>query len=123
MVHIRDAGGALHTARALLDLASHISAITTRCASRLGFRITRWTTPVSGLSGVIVSNVQGVVDYHIQPRFYVEPVMSLKTWVITQVIYLYKPSLTSHMPRFQLPRDTVDKYRNLTLANPSLICY
>jgi hypothetical protein len=111
LVHIRDAGGALHTARALVDSASQISAITAEYASRLGLSMTRWTAPVSGLAGATVSNVQGIVDCQIQPRFCIDPVLSLKTWVF--------PSLTSDMPRVPLSNITADKYRNLALADPS----
>lgn len=62
LVHIRDCAGVLHTARALVDSASQISAITSACSSRLGLCMSRWTAPVSGLSILPVVNVQGTVD-------------------------------------------------------------
>lgn len=62
LVHVLDAGGALHTARILIDSASQISAIISDCAFRLGLPVIRWTASVSGLSGATVSNVQGLVD-------------------------------------------------------------
>lgn len=73
--------------------------------------MSHWTAPVSGLSGATVSNVLGLVDCRIQPRFCVEPVLPLKTWVFS--------SLTADMPRVPLARDTASKYRSLALADPS----
>jgi len=67
LVHVRDRVGSWQTLRALIDCASQISVITTACADRLGLRRDRWTTPVTGLSGVTIMNVQGRVDCVIQP--------------------------------------------------------
>ncbi|XP_025407331.1 uncharacterized protein LOC112681281 [Sipha flava] len=111
LVHIRDCGGTLHTVRALVDSASQISAITAACSSRLGLPVTRWTAPVSGLSGTSVQNVQGLVKCHVQPKFAVEPVLKFDAWVF--------PTITSNMPG-QLIAETIQKkYSNLALADPS----
>lgn len=111
LVHIRDCGGALHSVRALIDSASQISAITSNCATRLGLRLSRWTAPVSGLSGVSVVNVKGKVECHVQPRFSPDPVIPFTAWVF--------PSITADMPRQQVSREVTDRYRTLALADPS----
>ncbi|XP_025406061.1 uncharacterized protein LOC112680239 [Sipha flava] len=110
LVHILDCGGVLHTVRALVDSASQISAITSDCSSRLGLRMTRWTTPVSGLAGAPVPNVKGRVNCHVQPRFAVEPIFKFEAWVF--------PSITVEMPGHPISRHIVEKYKNLALADP-----
>lgn len=110
LVHIRDRSGVLHTVRALVDSASQISAITTTCASRLGLRVTKWTAPVSGLSGATVPNVKGLVTCHVQPRFSEEPVFKFDAWVF--------PLITTQMPGQPIPENIANKYRNLAMADP-----
>jgi len=62
LVQVRDRGGTLHTVRALIDSASQMSAITSSCTTRLGLRVSRWTAPVTGLSGASVPNTLGIVE-------------------------------------------------------------
>lgn len=81
LVQIRDFGGTLHTVRAQVDSVSQISAITLSCLLRLGLHMSRWTAPVTGLSGASVPDVQGIVECQIQPRFSDEPVFLVKAWV------------------------------------------
>jgi hypothetical protein len=59
LIHVRDRSGSRHTVGALIDCASQISALTTSCIDRLELTRTCWTTPVTGLSGVPVVDVQG----------------------------------------------------------------
>ncbi|XP_025193649.1 uncharacterized protein LOC112593471 [Melanaphis sacchari] len=96
--------------RALVDCASQISAITDRCANRLGLKRSRWTAPISGLFGVAVVNVLGRVDCIIQPRFAPEPALSVHAWVL--------PTITSDLPKQSLPIGIKDRYSNLALADP-----
>ncbi|XP_050064833.1 uncharacterized protein LOC126553757 [Aphis gossypii] len=90
LVHMRDRSGSWQTMRALIDCASQISAVTIACADRLGLKRSRWTAPITGLSGVPVVNVQGRVECNVQPRFASEPVLSINAWVL--------PAITSDLP-------------------------
>ncbi|XP_025191316.1 uncharacterized protein LOC112591650 [Melanaphis sacchari] len=111
LIHVRDRAGSWQTLRALVDCASQISVITAACVDRLGLRRERWTTPVTGLSGVSIMDVQGRVDCVIQPRYSNEPMLSVQAWVL--------PSITSDLPRNTLPVDIRDRFSNLALADPS----
>jgi len=97
--------------RALIDSASQISAITVTCADRLGLKCARWTSPVTGLGGAPIVNVQGRVELSVQPRYAIEPVLALHAWVL--------PSITADMPRSALPHNVKGRYTNLALADPS----
>lgn len=111
LIHIRDHCGTWQTARAIVDSASQISAITVSCVTRLGLRLTNWTAPISGLSGAAVADVRGTVDCVIQPRFATEPQLKTKAWVM--------PSITSNMPRRSLDTSVKDRFANLALADPT----
>jgi hypothetical protein len=106
-----DSTGVLHTVRALIDSASQISAITAECSNRLGLRIKKWTVPVSGIGGVSVPNVLGIVQCRAQPRFSPDPVFNFEAWVFL--------TITTDMPRHPLTKSLVDKYKHLALADPS----
>ncbi|XP_022164008.1 uncharacterized protein LOC111029351 [Myzus persicae] len=97
--------------RALVDCASKISAVTVDCVSRLGLKGKRWTTPISGLAGVPVVNVQGRVNLAVQPRFSNEPLLDVNAWIL--------PSITGDLPRETLPRELLNRYSNLALADPA----
>uniref|UniRef100_A0A2S2PHQ7 Peptidase A2 domain-containing protein n=1 Tax=Schizaphis graminum TaxID=13262 RepID=A0A2S2PHQ7_SCHGA len=86
LVHVRDRAGEWQTMRALIDSASQISAVTTACVDRLKLKCTRWTSPVTGLGGVPVINVQGRVEFSVQPRFAVEPVLAVHAWVLPLIL-------------------------------------
>ncbi|CAI6354007.1 unnamed protein product [Macrosiphum euphorbiae] len=111
LVQVRDHGGTLHTVRALIDSASQMSAITSSCTTRLGLRVSRWTAPVTGLSGASVPNTLGIVECNVQPRYSEEPVFPVKAWVFS--------TITANMPRQPLSRAVSEKYRHLALADPS----
>ncbi|XP_025193542.1 uncharacterized protein LOC112593380, partial [Melanaphis sacchari] len=111
LIHIRDCGGMLHTKRALVDSASQISAITVDCAAQLGLRVSRWTAPISGLSGTSVQDVRGQVNCNIQPRFATNPTFNFTAWVF--------PTITAQMPSQPISDQVADKYQNLALADPS----
>lgn len=111
LLHARDKVGSWHTMRALIDSAPQISAITVTCADRLGLKCARWTSPVTGLGGVPIVNVQGRVELSIQPRFAIEPVLAIHAWVL--------PSITADMPHSALPPNVKGRYTNLALADPS----
>lgn len=110
LVQVRDQGGILHTVRALIDSASQISAITSSCTSRLGLRVSRWTSPVTGLSGASVPDTLGIVECNVQPRYSEEPVFPVKAWVFS--------TITANMPRQPLSHVLSEKYRHLALAEP-----
>jgi len=97
--------------RALINSASQISAITLACCNRLGLQPSRWTVPVTGLSGQKVLDVQGIVQLTIQPRDKPTPAIQVKPWVLS--------TITSDMPARQLPVQVRAKYSHLTLADPS----
>ncbi|KAL4085147.1 hypothetical protein QTP88_027439 [Uroleucon formosanum] len=111
LIHIRDHCGTWQTARAIVDSASQISAITVSCVTRLGLRLTNWTAPISGLSGAAVADIRGTVDCVVQPRFATEPQLKTKAWVM--------PSITSDMPRRSLDTSVKDRFANLALADPT----
>ncbi|CAI6351883.1 unnamed protein product [Macrosiphum euphorbiae] len=111
LIHIRDHCGTWQTARAIVDSASQISAITVSCVTRLGLRLTNWTAPITGLSGAAVADVRGMVDCVVQPRFATEPQLKTKAWVM--------PSITSNMPRRSLDTSVKDRFANLALADPT----
>ncbi|XP_015376107.1 PREDICTED: uncharacterized protein LOC107170490 [Diuraphis noxia] len=113
LIHIRDWGGMLHTKRALIDSASQISAITVDCAAQLGLRVSRWTAPISGLSGTSVQNVKGQVNCNIQPRFATDQILKFTAWVF--------PTITAQMPSLPISDQVANKYKNLALADPSLV--
>ncbi|VVC30476.1 Peptidase aspartic, putative,Aspartic peptidase domain,Protein of unknown function DUF1759,Zinc finger [Cinara cedri] len=113
LIHIPDNVGSLHTVRALIDSASQISAITSECTNRLGLRMRNWTAPVSGLGGVSVQNVLGIVNCQAQSRYSPDPVFNFEAWVF--------PSVAADMPRNPLSRSIADKYQHLALADPSFI--
>ncbi|XP_050054516.1 uncharacterized protein LOC126549427 [Aphis gossypii] len=110
LVHVRDTVGSFRTVRALIDSASQISAITSDCCDRLGLRPSRWTVPVSGLSGQKVPDVQGLVQLVVQPRNSSSPSIQVKAWVLS--------SITSDMPARQLPSQVRAKCGDLFLADP-----
>ncbi|KAF0721556.1 Integrase catalytic domain-containing protein, partial [Aphis craccivora] len=111
LVHVRDRTGSWHTLRALVDCASQISAVTVAAVNRLGIKPSQWTTPISGLAGVPVLNVQGRVNLTVQPRFATEPLLDVHAWVL--------PSITGDLPRETLPRKLLERYSNLALADPA----
>lgn len=103
LIHMSDHTGVLHTVRALIDSASQISAITSDCTNRLGLRIQKWTVPVSGLGGVSVQNVLGIVKCRAQPRFATDPIFNFNAWVF--------PVITADMPREPLSSSIAERYR------------
>ncbi|KAL4153798.1 hypothetical protein QTP88_001631 [Uroleucon formosanum] len=111
LVHVRDRSGTWQTMRALVDSASKISAITAVGADKLGLKRSRWTAPISGLSGVAVMNVQGRVECIVHPRFSSEPALAVHAWVL--------PTITKALPTKTLAADIKDRYSDLALADPS----
>ncbi|VVC28377.1 Aspartic peptidase domain,Glycoside hydrolase family 1,Glycoside hydrolase superfamily,Glycoside [Cinara cedri] len=61
IVHIRNCGGYAQPVRALIDSASQISVISSAYADRLGLRRSKWTTPLTSLSGMQVPKVNGMI--------------------------------------------------------------
>ncbi|CAI6349887.1 unnamed protein product [Macrosiphum euphorbiae] len=110
LVHIRDRSGSFQVARALIDSASQINAISLPCAKRLGLRWSTWSAPISGLAGVPVVTVQGRVDCHVVPRYASDPVLAFESWVL--------PSITGDLPRHSLEPSVRDKFSHLALADP-----
>lgn len=67
LIHVQDHAGCMHPVRALIDSASQVSTITASCVERLGLRRLKWTVPLTGLSGVQVPSVTGVVNCLVSP--------------------------------------------------------
>lgn len=111
LVKIQDRYGKWQTARALIDSASQISAITESCSQRLGFQPTNWTSTIRGLCGIAVLDIRGLVTCTIRSRFANEPRLSTDAWVLE--------SITCCMPRTSLPDSVKEVYANLALADPS----
>jgi len=111
LVHVRDNTGSVKTMRALVDSASQISAVTVACIKRLGLKMSRWTAPISGLSGTTVAEVQGQVECIVQPRFASDPVLPVQAWVL--------PTITTDLPQKSLSVNIKNRYSNLALADPS----
>lgn len=57
-----------------------------------------------------VTNVQGIVECSIQPRFANEPALAITTWVL--------PSVTGIVPRTALLINQCERYSNLALVDP-----
>lgn len=55
-------------------------------------------------------NVQGRVNLAVQPRFANEPLLDVNAWIL--------PSITGDLPREMLPRELLNHYSNLALADP-----
>lgn len=68
LVHIIDIAGSCQKVRALIDLASLISAITLNYCTRLGIRPLRLTMPVTGLAGQAAPDIKGAIQLQIQTR-------------------------------------------------------
>lgn len=110
LVHVRDQAGCVHTVRALLDSASQVSVMSTTCADRLGLKRTKWTAPLTGLSGVSVPRVEGMVDCIVTPRYNSEDSFQVRAWVLHKI--------TNELPSRQLSADFKEKYSHLALADP-----
>jgi len=104
LIHIRDRSGSFQVARALIDSASQINAISVPCTKRLGLRWSNWSAPISGLAGVPIVTVQGRVDCHVVPRY------ASESWVL--------PSITGDLPLQSLEPSVRDKFSHLALADP-----
>lgn len=111
LVHICDAFGTLHVVRALIDSGSQISAITTSCVERLGLRCSKWTVPISGLSGQKVPDIKGQCQFDVQPRDKSIPVIPTKAWVM--------PRITGEIPANSLSSKVRTQSAHLALADPA----
>jgi len=97
--------------RAVIDSVSQISAVTAACVKRLGLKISRWTAPISGLSGTTVAEVQGHVECTVQPRFASDLILSVQAWVL--------PTITTDLPQKSLAINIKNRFFNLALADLS----
>jgi len=114
LVHVRDSVGVMQSVRALIDSASQISAISSNCVDRLGLRRKRWTVPLSGLAGVQVPHVDGMVECCMAPRYTPEEAIGVKAWIL--------PRITGLMPTRQLPNNIKERFNHLALADPEFDC-
>jgi len=69
LVYVCDRAGCMQPVHALLVSASQISVMSDLCVERLGLNRIKWTAPLTGLSGVSVPNVDGLVKCTIAPRY------------------------------------------------------
>lgn len=111
LVHVRDSMGVMQSVRAIVDSASQISAMSSVCADRLGLRRNKWTIPLTGLAGVQVPNVEGIVDFCVSPRHAPDYSLQVQAWIF--------PRVTGTMPSQQLPAHFKTKFDHLALADPS----
>ncbi|KAF0724709.1 Uncharacterized protein FWK35_00038057, partial [Aphis craccivora] len=111
LIHVRDYCGRAQPIRALIDSASQVSVMTLACADRLGLKRSQWTTPITGLSGVQVPKLNGVVKCTIAPRYDDNTKIQVTAWVL--------PTITTNMPSRHLPKHCKHKFSHLALADPS----
>jgi len=111
LIHVRDQWGNQQVIRAVIDSGSQANAVTTSCVERLGLRMSKWTVPLTGLSGAAIPMVAGVVECCITPRYAVEPEMKVKAWVL--------PTITADMPRCSLPSTVKSQFDHFALADPT----
>lgn len=111
LVHVRDYGGRAQPVRALIDSASQVSVMSVTCADRLGLKLSKWTAPLTGLSGVQVPKMNGMVKCTITPRYDADTTIQVTAWVL--------PSITTNMPSRHLPERCKDQFSHLALADPS----
>lgn len=109
-MHVRDHSGVMQMVRAVIDSASQVSVISTSCVERLGLKRTRWTVPLTGLSGVKVPRVEGIVECLITPRYNYDHSIPVRAWVL--------PKVTNDMPLHNLPPHLKTKFSHLALADP-----
>lgn len=84
LVHVQDHTGCMQPVRALIDSASQISVMTTSCVERLGLSWVKWTVPLTGLSGVTVPSVDGLVKCTIAPR-YDDHHIYVNAWILPKI--------------------------------------
>lgn len=111
LIHVRDQWGHQQSLRAVIDSGSQANAITTSCIERLGLRVSKWTVPLTGLSGAAIPMVAGIVECHVTPRYDVESELEVKAWVL--------PTITADMPRCSLPPAVKLHFDHLALADPT----
>lgn len=109
LLHVRDHAGCMQQVRALIDSGSQISVMSTSCVERLGLRRVKWTAPLTGVSGVAVSNVDGLVKCIIAPR-YDDHRIHVSAWIL--------PKITGNMPICPLAPQVKQHFSHLALADP-----
>jgi len=114
LIHVQNAAGCMQPVRALIDSASQISVITSGCVDRLGLRWRKWTVPLSGIAGVQVPNVEGVVDCCITLRYAPDDILRITAGIL--------PRVTGTMPSRQFPTSLKEKFAHLALADPEFDC-
>ncbi|XP_050440079.1 uncharacterized protein LOC126845475 [Adelges cooleyi] len=98
--------------RILLDSGSQVSAITTRCASRLGLTRRKCLRSIRGLGKNPVTEVNGETSCYLLPRQQLEPSFCCNDVIILQQI-------TTTMPTSPLPSAVRECYKHLLLADPT----
>ncbi|KAE9521350.1 hypothetical protein AGLY_018254 [Aphis glycines] len=111
LVHVRDYGGRAQPVRALIDSASQVSVMSLACADRLGLKLSKWTAPLTGLSGVQVPKMNGMVKCTITPRYDVDTKIQVTAWVL--------PTITTNLPSRHLPDRCKEQFSHLALPDPS----
>lgn len=69
LIHVFDYCGRAQPIRALIESASQVSVMTLACVDRLGLKLSKWTAPITGLSGIQVPKLNDVVKCTIAPRY------------------------------------------------------
>ncbi|XP_050428250.1 uncharacterized protein LOC126837900 [Adelges cooleyi] len=111
VIRARDSRGNYQAIRILLDSGSQVSAITTRCASRLGLTRRKCLRSIRGLGKNPVTEVNGETSCYLLPRQQLEPSFCCNDVIILQQI-------TTTMPTSPLPSAVRECYKHLLLADP-----
>ncbi|XP_066902731.1 uncharacterized protein [Halyomorpha halys] len=110
LVKIRDHRGRWHDLRILIDSGSQRSFITLECAHKLDLPLTRNRHRLVGFNNQVIPNVSFEAPCVIAPRQVSKPELNITAIVIERIC--------EDMPTSPFPKDIVDKFRALDLADP-----
>nr|XP_024219400.1 uncharacterized protein LOC112211609 [Halyomorpha halys] len=107
---IRDNRGRWRDLRTLIDSGSQRSFITLDCAHKLDLPLTRNRHRLVGFNNQVIPNVSFEAPCVIAPRQVSKPELNITAIVIERIC--------KDMPTSPIPKDIVDKFRALDLADP-----
>ncbi|XP_066909481.1 uncharacterized protein, partial [Halyomorpha halys] len=110
VARIRNHRGRWHDLRILIDSGSQRSFITPECAHRLNLPLTRNRHRLVGFNNQVIPNVSFEAPCVIAPRQVCKPELNITAIVIERIC--------EDMPTSPIPKDIVDKFRTLDLADP-----
>lgn len=107
-IRVLDSRGIYQSARVLLDSASQVNFITTRCCNRLGLKKRPFSLSVKGL-GDMISDISRETTCTFVPKTSNQPQITLSFAVMHQIC--------GNMPPSSLPDDSFAKFSHLSLAD------